>query len=346
MRVATIAVLITGCLAGRLGAQPLPGRALTPVGMPAKTDNLSAVVVMGDRVLLVDDEQRSLLVGRLKADGTLAIEGSPKLSGPGDKEEFDLEGLAVAGDAIFAVGSHSAARRSADSPKRPQAENLGRLQEAIREAPERKVLLRVKVAPDGSLREEPVGTLANIIKAEAARGDKTEGLLARGLGVPGKENGIDIEGLAADGDTLWVGFRGPVLRHGYVPVLRVNAASFPTVVREDLLLVRLGGRGIRDIARVSDGFLLLAGPVGDSDQSTQLVFWDGLSCLPGTGAPVCKMSLLGEIGPVTGVDGDGQPSVGRAEGLAVLDDSGGKVRVLVVFDGVQGGAPTEFTVQR
>jgi hypothetical protein len=345
MRVATIAVLITGCLAARLGAQPLPGRTLNTVGMPAKTDNLSAVVVMGDRVVLADDEQRSLLIGRLKADGTLAIEASPPLSGPG-KDEFDLEGLAVVGDAVYAVGSHSAARRSADSPKRPQAENLGRLQEKIREAPERKVLFRVKLGPSGSLLEEPAGTLADIIKADAVRGDKTEGLLARGLGVPGKENGIDIEGLAADGNRLWVGFRGPVLRHGYVPVLRVNASSFPVVVREDLLLVRLGGRGIREIVRVSDGFIVLAGPVGDSDQSTQLVFWDGLSCLPGTGAPACKLSVLGEIGTVTGVDGDGQPAVGRAEGLAVLEDSSTKVRVLVVFDGVQGGAPTEFSVQR
>ena len=150
-----------------------------------------------------------------------------------------------------------------------------------------------------------------------------------------------IEGLAAEGSTLWIGFRGPVLRHGYVPVLRVNAANYPTITREALLFVALGGRGIRDLVRVSGGFLVLAGPVGDSEQSTQLVFWDGRSCVAGADVPACVTKVLGEVAPVSGANG----ALGRAEGVAVLDD-GASFRVLVVFDGVQGGAPTEFVVAR
>lgn len=344
MRIAFVAVILACAHATVADGQPLQGRAVSVQGMPANTDNLSAVIVVGDRVVLADDEQRTLIVGKRGADGSITVGPPAALQGPG-KEEFDLEGLAVGGNAFYAIGSHSAARRSADGKGRTQAKNLERMHERIREAPERKVLFRAQLGADGSLGVEPPATLQQIIKDEARSDPKTEGIFARALGVPGKENGVDIEGLAAEGTTLWVGFRGPVLRHGYVPVLRVNAANYPTLTREDVLFVSLGGRGIRDIARVSGGFLVLAGPVGDSDQSTQLVFWDGRSCVAGSDAQACVAKVLGEIAPVTGVDGDGATAVGRAEGVAVLED-GASFRVLVVFDGVQGGAPTDFIVAR
>jgi hypothetical protein len=313
--------------------------------MPANTDNLSAVVVMADRVVLADDEQRSLLVGRRQANGAITIGAPAVIPGPG-KEEFDLEGLAVSGDVAYAIGSHSAVRRSADDKGRTQARNLQRMRESVREAPERKILFRLHLRPDGSVAGQPTLALQDIINAEARRDNETEGILARAVGLPGKENGVDIEGLAADGHTLWIGFRGPVLRHGYVPVLRVSAASFPALAREALLFVSLGGRGIRDLVRVSGGFLVLAGAVGDSDQSTQLVFWDGRSCVAGKDVPACTTKVLGEIAPASGVDGDGAAAVGRAEGVAVLEDAPANLQLLVVFDGVQGGAPTEFVVKR
>ncbi len=37
--------------------------------------------------------------------------------------------------------------------------------------------------------------------------------------IPGKENGIDIGGVAAKGDRVFVGFRAPVLRENWVPIL-------------------------------------------------------------------------------------------------------------------------------
>lgn len=345
MRIAGTAAILACLHSGVAGAQPLQGRAVAVEGMPPKTDNLSAVVVLGTRVVLADDEQRLLLVGERRSDGAITIRAQPPLLGPG-KEEFDLEGLAVSGDVVYAIGSHSAARRSADDDGRTQARNLERMRGAIREAPERKVLFRLRFGPDGSVAEQATSSLQDIITAEARRDGKAEGILARAVGVPGKENGVDIEGLAVEGHTAWVGFRGPVLRHGYVPVLRVSAASFPAIAREDLLFVSLGGRGIRDLARVSSGLLVLAGAVGDSDQSTQLVFWDGRSCVAGKDVPACTTKVLGEIASVSGVDGDGNPAFGRAEGVAVLEDAPGHLRVLIVFDGVQGGAPTEFVVRR
>src|SRR5262245_60839271 len=76
------------------------------------------------------------------------------------------------------------------------------------------------------------------------------------------------------------GFRGPVLRENYTPVLRFTFAV--PVIESDLLYVNLGGRGIRDLTRARGGLLVLAGPVGDGPGSYQLYFWDGKDCLPGT----------------------------------------------------------------
>jgi hypothetical protein len=66
----------------------------------------------------------------------------------------------------------------------------------------------------------------------------------------------------------------------------------------------------------------------------------------GKDVPACTTKVLGEIAPASGVDGDGAAAVGRAEGVAVLEDAPANLQLLVVFDGVQGGAPTEFVVKR
>ena len=41
------------------------------------------------------------------------------------------------------------------------------------------------------------------------------------VGLPSKENGLDIEGLAVRGDTVLLGLRGPVIR-GYALVVRLE----------------------------------------------------------------------------------------------------------------------------
>jgi hypothetical protein len=99
-----------------------------------------------------------------------------------------------------------------------------------------------------------------------------------------KENGIDAEGLAVAGETLFVGFRGPVLRGNWVPVLRGRFAGEGAPLADPrVVFVNLGGLGIRDLVRVSGGFLILAGPVGDGAGGYPVFFWDGRDCTPGPG---------------------------------------------------------------
>jgi hypothetical protein len=67
--------------------------------------------------------------------------------------------------------------------------------------------------------------------------------LAPYVALPSKENGIDIEGIAATDKYLFVGFKGPVFRQNYVPILQLNHdfEPVPADSGSPLLFVDLGG---------------------------------------------------------------------------------------------------------
>ena len=155
--------------------------------------------------------------------------------------------------------------------------------------------------------------------------------------VPSKENGIDIEGLAFHQGLLYAGFRGPVLRDNYVPVLTFQFAT--PVVQANLLFVNLGGRGIRDLTAVQGGFLVLAGPVGDGPGSYQVYFWNGQDCLPGRreAGEVGQIRLLGEV--------QVEPEA-KAEGITVVAESASVYEVIIVYDGSKNGGATRFRMPK
>ena len=62
--------------------------------------------------------------------------------------------------------------------------------------------------------------------------------------IASKENGIDAEGLAVRDQKLYIGFRGPVLRGNFTPILRCRFGS--PITEPEVLFVSLGGRGVRD----------------------------------------------------------------------------------------------------
>ncbi len=121
---------------------------------------------------------------------------------------------------------------------------------------------------------------------------KGNSILKRFAEIPSKENGIDIEGLAADaGGKLFAGLRGPVLRGNFVPVL---VFDFDHPEAATLRFVNLKGLGIRDMAAVKDGFLMLAGPVGEGPADFRIFFWDGADAIPGKPQPRREQGLRGE----------------------------------------------------
>ena len=148
---------------------------------------------------------------------------------------------------------------------------------------------------------------------------------------------IDIEGIAIHKQQLYIGFRGPVLRENWVPVLKCRFAK--PVTEAELVYVHLDGLGFRDITRVENGFLILAGPVGDGPGLYQVYFWDGEDCLPG-------VRTVGKIGRIEFLRVIPTDEDAKAEGLTLLKESSSDYEVGIVFDGLKNGSPTIFGIAK
>ncbi len=272
------------------------------------SQDLSAVAG-GPALLLVasDEDARIQLLDPLpEGHGFRARENPIQLLEDGD--EIDIEGLAMSGGWVYAVGSHSLLRKAFD-PDDPVRKNRERALLAVHdEARDRLLRLRLDTS----------GRVAGPIESSSLRGIlEKDPLLGPFSRIPGKENGVDIEGLAVAGDRLFLGFRSPVLRSGHVPVL---VLAFDDPQSYELRLVDLGGRGIRDMQRVEGGFLLLAA----GDGPATVFFWDGSDQVPGKDRPAARAIPLGEV-PA--------PEGARPEGLTVLRESPASWEALVVHDG-------------
>ncbi|MFB9531093.1 DUF3616 domain-containing protein [Nonomuraea roseola] len=218
----------------------------------------------------------------------------------GRDDEADIEGLARAGGWLWAVGSHSLKRRRAKSREKAAK----RLSAIIRE-PNRFILVRLPLEGDGLGEGAILTGLADALADDPHLGPFTA--------IPGKDNGLDIEGLAVVGDRVLLGLRGPVLR-GWAVVLELD-------LREDgphrLKLggyhkhfLDLGGLGVRDLCPYDGDLLLLTGPTMSLDGPVRIMRWDG------TGAPVPVADLPYGVG------------CDHPEGLAVMGDG----RLMVVYD--------------
>lgn len=326
----TAAVALSTSLAlasGASAAEPeLPfGTSVTLLGV-FEPGNLSGVCAMGDFLVVGTDEgeladgvdTRKVQVLRREGTGwTLAHDVGLPAKGT---TEIDVEGIACDGTAVHVVGSHSSARRKVDDDRRskPYEENRKRLLEVKRED-SRDALYRFTIGDDGAV--DPT----QIVRTSLRSALEEEESLALALQAPSKENGVDIEGIAVKSGEFYVAFRGPVLREGWVPIMRVAAtdvgnSSAPP--KPQMSYVNLGGLGIRDLASVKDGFVLIAGPVGDGPPEFRLYFWDGADMIPGKGSPNGRVRLLGRF----------PDSAGKPEGLAVLDENDAGYQLLIVYD--------------
>lgn len=293
------------------------------VGQVPGAEDLSAAAFIGGQLAVASDESAEVtLLEPLSSGQSYRVSGHITL-GNDPTAELDLEALAAVGDTLYVLGSHSAKRKNVNDGH-SYKENRKRLRKIEHDA-DRDVLGRVRFQAD----DEPQVDLISL--REVLEDDP---ILAPFLAIPSKENGIDLEGLAAQDKTLFVGFRGPVLRGNWVPVL---ITTFKEPDDYALRFVNLGGLGIRDLARVSDGLLVLAGPVGDGPGGFELYHWDGEDCLPASDQPAGELRHLGTVP---------RPGTAKAEGLAVLSESAESWQLLILYDGIAGGVPSRFEVSR
>jgi hypothetical protein len=268
---------------------------LEAVDSPLHQD-LSAVARCGDTLFVASDETAG--VDRLEPAGDGHWAGHRHVSladmfdlPDGPDGEMDIEGLAVDDGWLWVVGSHSLKR---DKPKRDKyghAAALMRMTEIDRD-PNRYFLGRVPLKEVGPGRFEPVaatdGRVAQSLKLKKSSSKLIDWLsgdphLAPFLSIPSKENGFDIEGLAARGDRVWLGLRGPVLR-GHCVVLeldlkvdskgRLKARKIDGDHRYRKYLLDGYGLGIRDLCFDDDDLLVLLGPTLSADGPAHILRWE------------------------------------------------------------------------
>lgn len=317
----------------------LPRKGIVRVGPVAfdgeikGAEDLSAAEVVGDLLVLGSDETNCVQILKRNGEGYQVVGADVILNAAA--KEIDIEGIASDGAWVYVLGSHAWKRKKLKASN-TYAKNKKALEEVTREK-DRECVCRFRLAADGS---------ASAVEQTSLRAVLDEHPVLKSLAtVAGKENGIDLEGLTVRDGWLYAGFRSPVLRSspdfdgGFVPVLKFRFASPVASAQTETLYLSLQGRGVRDLARVRDGFLVLAGPSGEAAMSTQVYHWDGNDCLPGSERPqpLGKLTLLGELP---------DDSKGAAETLALLNEDAAGYEVLIVYDKIMNGAATRYWIPR
>lgn len=217
------------------------------------------------------------------------------LPGAGD-DEADLEGMAVADGYLWVVGSHGLKRKNIKDD-RNHAENAKRLAKVTLDANRRLLAcLPIEMAADGKpalVRAAKDGRRARRLQGDAKSNQLTDALaddphFGPYMSIPGKDNGLDIEGLVVDGKRLLLGLRGPVLR-GWSALLEISLETrgdelrlvplddSGTLIRKHFL--QLEGLGIRDLHFSGDHLYILAGPTMVLDGDIRVFKWSNAKSL-------------------------------------------------------------------
>jgi hypothetical protein len=263
--------------------------------------------------------------------------------------EADLEGLAYREGYLWVLGSHSRLRGEAD--RATTVENLRALATIERDG-NRYLLARIPVIVDHAgtslARNTGKGTERHTAACvrNNAKGSRLTRLLARDahfgpfVALPGKENGLDCEGLAVGaGGRVFVGLRGPVL-DGWAGLIELRVATDPEDHTRLSLrpipgsgkppyrkhFLDLDGRGVRDLLLDGADLLILAGPTMGNSGSFAVFRWRG-------GARVRRASLVrgDRLEKLLDLPDDGRND--HPEGIAAWPAAaGGRARLLVLYE--------------
>lgn len=263
------------------------------------------------------------------------------------ESEIDIEGMDYSNGYLWLVGSHSTKRNQPEGKK--YKKDIRYLSEVETDA-NRYILARVPIingqpvkSYQRSDKAEDALTAATLRKTsdhnmlmEALTEDKHLGPFIK-MGLPSKDNGLDIEGLAVCGERIYLGLRGPVLRgRAIILELEIEDAEPGTLSLKKIgndgelyrkHFVNLNGLGIRELCLHQNNLIILAGPTMDLEGAMQVFKLKNL--LDHSNDTIWEqnedaLSVLFDLPFIPGVD--------HAEGLVLLPCLGYDDALMVVYD--------------
>ncbi len=262
-------------------------------------------------------------------------------------DEIDIEGMDYSEGYLWILGSHSTKRKK---PKREdQVEDIERLSQ-IKTELNRYLLARIPVIngelvkscclsdnPEKKVTAARLQTTDNSnVLVEVLKQDPHLGAIVSS-GLPSKDNGLDIEGIAIHDHRIFLGLRGPVLR-GLAVILEIEVEETqPGVLMLKALkdcdqlyrkhFIDLNGLGIRELCFQDEDLIILAGPTMDLDgemqvfqlknvlsRSEEMIYWQDSE----------QLEFLFDFPLNLGVD--------KAEGIASYPCLGESNSILIVYD--------------
>jgi hypothetical protein len=267
--------------------------------------------------LIVNDQKNYAQFFAIK--GTRLIPGAViRLRAEGAEGDPDAEGAAYHRGFFYVIGSHGRTRHG----NQPNDASYA--------------VFRFRVGKNGAPRFKVSDTkVAGVVSSERLRGAIKDAAGLRDFyDTPLAQNGANIEGIAVKRGRIYLGFRGPSVE-GRAFILSAGAdavfSAKPLDAKVDT--VALGETtGIRDLAAVDDGILILSGPVNEQAVTPAVHHWNE------------KTGALRKLGDLAIPDAYRKH---KAETLLVLRDAKKKpYRVLIMFDGPPNGGPTEYEIPR
>ena len=332
-------ILLLCCLLPACGqdATPVGKWSITAVAQPVVTEGSFAgnadmsggATLDGKGFLLASNETRCAQIAVLTSNPWRLTAGAQiPLIPPQGEDECDFESVAVDASTQFyyVLGSHGVSKKKGHA--RPEQEALFRLPVD----PATKLPAPVQATPSPSVS----------LRAWLQRVPGIGGF----VGKPLQQNGLSLEGMACRLGNLFIGCRSPHL-NGEIAILEVDAAVLftqPTAAwpLPTIHWLPLGkGLGVRDLAPVQGGFLVLAGdsgvvttpkfPVSENysgDKEFSLLLWR-----PGHPESVTRLGLL--------------PAVkASAEALIVVEETEKMITVMILHDGAYNGSPSLYKLTK
>lgn len=263
------------------------------------------------------------------------------------KDEIDIEGMDSANHYLWISGSHSTKRNKPKGKK--QEKDLERIAQ-VKTDLNRYILARVPVI-HGELFRSCVNPEISDEQLTASCLQKTEegNMLIDALRddphlgpylsfpIPSKENGFDIEGIAAYRNRVFLGFRGPVLR-GWAIILEIEVMeeepgvlTLKEIGKEGHLykkhFVHLDGLGVRELILMGEDLIILGGPTMDLEGKMRVFrLRDALDLDENSihSQESKNLEVLFDLPYV--IDSD------KAEGMALYPCLGHQDSVLIVYD--------------